>query len=361
MKARRLNSLDVFRGVTIVGMIVVNAAMVVAFGDDAATYAFLEHAPWAGVTLADVIFPFFLVILGVAIPFALSLEGNRPDQMHRIFRRALILFLIGLGLNLITVFRIDADALRILGVLQRIALAYFFAALIYLYFGWRVILAVAAGVLILYWPLVLLPSPDGPANLAVPGQNFAAWFDRTLLGSHIYVSGPSGFDPEGILSTDPAVAQTLLGVLTGLWIRASEGARRLRGLFCAGLALTAAGLLWGLAFPMIKALWTSSYVLYTTGLALLLLAALGWLIDMRDMGPLWRRPFAAFGRNAILAYVLHILLLWVLAGNLLAALYRWAAQFTSPEAASLAPVAFILLFTWAVVAWLEKRGIRITV
>ena len=362
----RMRSLDVFRGLTIVLMVIVNAAMVVAAGEGAVTYATLEHAPWAGVTTADVVFPFFLFILGVAIPFALARYkdqgGLDRTVFQRILKRAVILVLLGLALNLITLYRTDGEALRWLGVLQRIGIVYLLAALIYLKFSWRWIAGIAAGILLLYWPLASLPIPFGQVDLTVPGANFISWFEREYLGPHIYVAGQLGFDPEGLLSTLPATAQALSGVLAGLWIKAQDDAKkRLNGLAGAGVVLTFVGFHWGLYFPMVKALWTSSYVVFTSGLALLTLAALSWLVDVKGWSRLWAPPLEAFGLNAISAYILHIVLLWTLKAPLLVPLYWLVDNLLSPQAASVPPVLILLFLTAIPIAVLAWRRITIRV
>ncbi len=366
MSGGRMASLDIFRGVTIVAMIVVNGAMVVAAGEGAVTYETLVHAPWAGVTTADVVFPFFLFILGVAIPFALGSAKDGPGLDRAIFlkilKRAVILVLLGLALNIITLYRTDGEALRWLGVLQRLGIVYLLAALIYVTFSWRWIAGIAAAILILYWPLATLPIPFGQVDLTVPGANFISWFEREYLGPHIYAAGQGGFDPEGLLSTLPATAQTLLGVLAGLWIRAQgDTRRRLNGLVGAGLVLSFAGFHWGLYFPMVKALWTSSYVVFTSGLALLTLAALSWLVDVKGWSRLWAGPFEAFGLNAISSYILHILLLWTLKAPLLVPFYWLVDNLLSPQAASLPPVLILLFLTWLPMALLAWRRITIRV
>lgn len=362
----RMRSLDVFRGLTIVLMVVVNAAMVVAAGEGAVTYATLVHAPWAGVTTADVVFPFFLFILGVAIPFALGGQKDGPGLERAVFRkilkRAVILVLLGLALNIITLYRTDSEALRYLGVLQRLGMVYFLAALIYLKFDRRWIAGIAAAVLLLYWPLAMLPFPDGATDLTVPGANFISFFERQYLGPHIYVPGHGGFDPEGLLSTLPATAQALLGVLAGVWLRTTgESKRRLQNLAWTGFALALVGFHWGLAFPMIKALWSSSYVVFTTGLALMVLAGLSWLVDVKGWDRLWARPLEAFGLNAISAYILHILLLWTLKAPLLAPLYWLVDNLLSPRASSIPPVLILLFLTSIPIAILAWRRITIRV
>ena len=366
MNGERMRSLDVFRGLTIVAMIVVNAAMVVAAGEGAVTYSTLEHAPWSDVTLADLVFPFFLFILGVAIPFALGRDkdGAGLDRagFQKIVKRSLVLILLGLGLNIITLWRLDGEALRWLGVLQRIGIVYLLAALIYMTCDRRWIIGIALGILLLYWPLASLPIPFASVDLTLPGANYISWFEREYLGPHIYVSGQTGFDPEGLLSSLPATAQALLGILAGLWIKGeSDAVRRLKGLAGAGIVLSFVGFHWGLYFPMIKALWTSSYVLFTTGLALLTLAGLVWLVDMKGWNRLWAGPMEAFGRNAITAYILHILLLWTLKAPLLVPAYWLVDNLLSPQAASIPPVLILLFLTWAPIALMSWRKIRIRV
>ncbi|MEI7527994.1 MAG: heparan-alpha-glucosaminide N-acetyltransferase domain-containing protein [Elusimicrobiota bacterium] len=299
----RLLSLDVFRGLTIAGMIVVNTP-----GNNEA-YPQLDHSAWDGCTMTDLVFPFFLFIVGVSLVFSLSKRLERDGGKGlaaQIFKRTLILYAFGMVLNAIPNYH--PSTIRILGVLQRIALCYCFASFLFIKTTLRTQLALAAAALAGYWLMMTqLPVPGyGVGNLTKEGS-LAAWLDRLVLGAHTYRQGP--YDPEGILSTLPSLVTTLLGIFTGLWLRTnSTENRRVAGLLGGGAALTLAGWLWGLAFPINKALWTSSYVLFTGGLAMWLLALCYWLIEVKGLKA-WGKPLEIFGINAIAAYMLPIFLL----------------------------------------------------
>jgi predicted acyltransferase len=306
----RLVSLDVFRGLTVAGMVLVNNP-----GTWRAVYAPLRHADWHGWTPTDLIFPFFLFIVGVAIPLAL---GRRLDDGEgrlaigsKILRRALVIFALGLVLHAVSNF--DLATIRIPGVLQRIAVCYLAAALLFATTGWRTQAIVAAVALAGYWAaLTLIPVPGfGAGDLGKEG-NLAAWIDRAVLGPHIWRIGRV-YDPEGILSTVPAIVTTLLGVFTGRFIRGARApGATARGLLVAGVTGIAAGLLWGRWFPVNKSLWTSSYVLFTAGAALVALAACYWVIEIKEWR-WWTAPFAALGVNALAVFFLSTLLAILLA------------------------------------------------
>jgi predicted acyltransferase len=217
-------------------------------------------------------------------------------------------------------------------------------------------LGLAIGILLLYWPLCLLPQPDGHAtDLYTAGANFVSWFDRAVLGAHAYVKGPLGYDPEGILSTLPAVAQCLLGTLAGEWVLRAPRESVPRAFALAGVALAAVGLLWSPFFPLIKSIWTSSYVLLSTGLALLVWAGCFWLLDLKRTKP-WGIAFVlAFGMNAIFAYVLHELASLMLAGDGIRWFDRIASLALPPKAAALVPVLVFLLIVWLPVGYLYRR------
>ncbi len=266
------------------------------------TYWPLLHAPWHGWTPTDLIFPFFLFIVGVSITLALGRrveQGVNPPEMYgKIARRALIIFALGLFLAGFPYFKLGT--LRIPGVLQRIAVCYFVAALLYLHASWKTQAKIAAGLLMGYWfAMVLIPRPGyGLGDLSM-GGNLAAVIDRKLLAGHIY---RPLYDPEGIFSTIPAIATTIAGVLTGEWLRARRSdTQRLLGLFLAGAAAVLAGWVWNLWFPINKPLWTSSYVLFTAGIALQTLALCYWLIDVQGYRR-WAKPFVIFGVNALALY-----------------------------------------------------------
>jgi predicted acyltransferase len=297
--AARMASLDVFRGMTIAGMILVNNP-----GTWGAIYAPLAHAEWHGWTPTDLVFPFFLFIVGVSITLALGRRaesaGPKRDLYVKIVRRSLIIF--GLGLILAGFPSYDLSTIRIPGVLQRIAVCYLVASVIFLNTKWRAQVLIAAALLLFYWALmVLIPVPGfGAGNLSMEG-NLAAYVDRTVLGRHTW---KPLYDPEGILSTIPALVTTLGGVLTGHWLRSRRSElEKVAGMFIVGAGLIVAGWAWGFWFPVNKALWTSSYVLLTAGLALQLLAACLWLVDIKSYKR-WATPFLIFGTNALIIYFL---------------------------------------------------------
>ncbi len=301
----RLLSLDVFRGLTIAGMILVNNP-----GSWNTIYAPLRHARWHGATPTDWIFPFFLFIVGVAIPLALGRRLERGDDrgaiVRKILRRTLLIFVIGLVLNAFPFF--DLSTVRIPGVLQRIALVYGVCALLFVYTRPRTQWIVAGGLLLFYWGLMtLVPVPGGyPPNLEAD-TNLGAWLDRTLMEGHLW-SQSRTWDPEGLLSTLPAVVTGLSGIFTGRWMLSERPEyEKLSGLFIAGTLCLAAGLMWNELFPINKQLWTSSFVLYTNGLALLLLGLTYWAVDLRGWRT-WAQPFVVFGSNALFVFVLSGLL-----------------------------------------------------
>ncbi len=294
----RLVSLDAFRGITIAGMILVNNP-----GSWSFVYAPLRHAEWHGWTPTDLIFPFFLFIVGVSMTLSFSKQRERgasERELHiKVLKRALLIFALGLFLNAFP--RFDFTALRIFGVLQRIALAYLFASLITLRSGPAGQIRWAGGLLIFYWAIMkLVPVPGfGAGDLSMEG-NLAAWIDRSLFGQHLW---RSLYDPEGLVSTIPAIATVLLGVLTGRVIHSDRKQADICNLlFVWGWGAILAGLVMGIWFPINKALWTSSYVLFTAGAAMQFLALCYWLIEVRGM----RRPALPaimFGMNPLAIFV----------------------------------------------------------
>lgn len=294
----RLRSLDAFRGFTIAGMILVNNP-----GSWSYVYPPLRHAPWHGCTPTDLVFPFFLFIVGVSIVLSFSKHMERGvstrDLHLKLIKRTLLIFAIGLFLNAFP--RFDLGSLRYFGVLQRIALAYCFAGLIVLNTGTRGQVWFAGALLLLYWALMkLVPVPGfGAGDLSMEG-NLAAWVDRSLFGQHIW---REQYDPEGLLSTIPAVVTVLLGVFTGRLIKSNRsGSEITNTMFVMGWAGILGGLVWGFWFPINKALWTSSYVLFTAGAALQFLGVCYWLIEVRGCTR-WTRPAVMFGMNPLALFV----------------------------------------------------------
>ncbi|QJD77857.1 acyltransferase family protein [Spirosoma rhododendri] len=365
----RLLSLDAFRGLTVACMILVNNP-----GDWGHIYPPLEHAHWHGWTPTDLIFPFFLFIVGVSITFALGQPGNSRGLVGKIIKRSATLFLLGLFLNFFPKFNLLT--VRIPGVLQRIALVYLVCSLVFLRTTPRQQLYLLLAILVGYWGLMtLVPVPGvGYANLE-PEINLAAWLDRTILTpAHVYKPAKV-WDPEGMLSTLPAVGTGLLGMLTGNWLRRTDigAAERVAGLFAAGCLTALAGLCWDGFFPINKALWTSSYVMLAGGLAMLGLALFYWFIDVKQ----YRRgalPLVAFGVNAITVFFLSGLIPRVL-GMLKVAeadghdvslqtyLFRHiiAPPFTDPRNASLAGALTFVLIWFVVLWWLYRKNVIIKV
>jgi predicted acyltransferase len=310
----RLVALDVFRGLTIAGMFVVNTP-----GTWEHAYPPLLHAEWNGWTYTDTIFPFFLFIVGVSMAFSFSRRSGQAGGRRVLFlhtlRRAAIIFFLGLGLNTLSFFLFHRTQVRIPGVLQRIGVCYLFAAAIYLLFGSRGLLPAAAILLAVYWALMtFVPVPGyGTGRLDVEG-NLAAYVDRALLGSHTWKHNP-GWDPEGPLSTLPATATTLLGIAAGELLRSRlTWPQKLAGLMAGGAIGLSLGHIWGLWVPINKNLWTSSYSLFMAGLAAVCLALCIWIVDVKGWKA-WSKPFVWLGRNAIALFVLStlatLLLLWI--------------------------------------------------
>ncbi len=300
-KSERLLSLDVFRGITILGMILVNNP-----GSWSNIYSPLEHAKWNGCTPTDLIFPFFLFIVGVTTTFSLSkyrhADNKGTDVIFRLIRRSLTIFLLGIFLSGFPYF--DLSTIRIPGVLQRIAVVYFFVSLIFLNVRKENLVYVISALLLIYWGLMtLVPVPGfGTPNLE-PSTNLGAWLDRLLLDGHLWRSSKT-WDPEGLLSTIPAMGTALIGVLTGYWLRSNnDKITKTVWMFFYGIVLMALGYAWDFWFPINKSLWTSSYVVYTGGLALIFLAFCYWLIDVQDK-KWWIKPFHIYGTNAIAVFFL---------------------------------------------------------
>ncbi|MFB2893100.1 acyltransferase family protein [Aerosakkonemataceae cyanobacterium BLCC-F50] len=355
----RLTSLDVFRGIAIAGMILVNTASL------GKVYPFLSHTDWNGYTLADLVFPFFLFIVGVAMSFSLSKYSNgkhiTASVYRRIFRRSIILFALGLLLN--GFWNYDFSTIRIMGVLQRIALAYLLAALAILKLPKKGLWVLTAILLFGYWAtMTLIPVPNYGAGVLTREGNFGAWIDRLIITTaHLYKGDGynSMGDPEGLFSTLPAVATVLSGYLTGKWLRKQIPSTRTSiNLASIGIICLFSGWNWGLLFPINKKLWTSSYVLFTSGWAIVLLAACYQLIEVRELRR-WGKPFEILGLNAIFIFVASVLGLKLMAkiqigtGKTAISLYdliyqnlfaSWAGEMNG----SLLFALITLLFWWAV-------------
>jgi predicted acyltransferase len=322
-------------------MILVNNA-----GDGSSSYAQLRHSVWNGCTLTDLVFPMFLFMVGASIALAfrnrLAAGASRGVILRQVLQRSLLILLLGLLLNALPFFQIGE--LRYFGVLQRIALCYALASAVYLYGGVRWVLLTAAAALAGYWWLLVhvpVPGfgvPGVDIGILDPHGNLTAWLDRSLVpSSHLYHQG--FYDPEGLLSSIPALGTTLFGVMAGCWLQTSRTAKSKAGwMAAAGVVLSGAGLWWSHSFPLNKRLWTSSYVLWTAGISLVVLALLFWAID----GPRQLRrgllPWRIFGTNALSAYILSEVLAIVLAvipvrgaGNLQVWLFQLLPAWMGPR------------------------------
>ena len=305
----RFMALDIFRGATMALMVIVNTP-----GTWAYVYSPLRHAQWHGCTLTDLVFPFFLFIIGVAMTFSFDKYDicKYGPLFNKIIFRTITIFIIGLLLNAFPFIRQDWDwsSFRILGVLQRIALAYFFASFIVLRFDVKGIVNTSFILLVGYWILLMGYGWYSGQDPYVLKTNLILVIDQFLLGkSHLYGGTGIQFDPEGLLSTVPSVVTVLIGFLVGTMIKTTkdheDNAQRMAVL---GSLLIIIGWLWGFIFPINKQLWTSSYVLYTGGIAIILLAGLIWLVDIKKIN-WWIKPFVILGSNAIFLYALSSI--WV--------------------------------------------------
>lgn len=350
-------------------MILVNSA-----GYLNAVYPWIEHSSWHGCTLADCIFPFFLFIMGISLVFSIEKQQRMAQHTNiklnlffKIFRRSLIIFLLGFSLNLFGS-GFNFSTVRVMGVLQHIAVCYLIAATLYLYCSIRIQAIVMLVLLIAYALMItLIPVPGIGANVLTQEGNLPAYVDRLIFSQkHIFLQG--SYDPEGLLTVLPAVASVLVGNLTGVWLLSRHSSKQT----C--LAMLAAGMLSLLLahvcqhwLPLNKALWTSSFVLYTSGWALILFTLFYWVIDVKGWKA-WSKPLEIFGLNAILVYFLHIFFLIVqriitvheASGKLVVLrvyftdrLYGWA----QPATASLLYAITYLLFWFLILAILYRRRI----
>lgn len=362
-KPERVTSVDAFRGLTIVAMILVNNP-----GSWETVYWPLLHADWHGWTPTDLIFPFFLFIVGAAVVLAfgwrLEAGADRRALVVKVARRAAVLFALGLFLNGYPFglfgprsFERLLETWRVPGVLQRIAVCYLVVSVMFLCLRRRTLAVWTAVFLAGYWALMtLVPVPGrGAPDLDARGGHLAAWVDRAVLGSHMWFGGDRGYDPEGILSTVPALATTLFGVFAGLLLKSPAR------LFVIGTLLAAAGYGWSFFFPINKALWTSSYAVFTAGVAMCALALCHGLFDVRGHRAL-ARPFVIYGVNAITVFVGSGVLARTLGyvkidgRSLQSIVYESLfASWLPPHVASLAYAVAWVAGWFAVLAWMYRR------
>ncbi|QQL49553.1 acyltransferase family protein [Mucilaginibacter ginkgonis] len=301
VKAPRLLSLDIFRGITIAAMILVNNP-----GNDH-VYAPLEHSVWNGCTPTDLIFPSFLFMVGVAIVYAM--QNKRATISHsklilNAFRRMVMLILIAWGIQMF--YHPDLAHLRFPGVLQRIAVVYFIATVIYVKTNQKTQDWLFGIFLVGYYIIMtFIPVPDGHAANLDPETNMGAWLDRLVFGTNHLWRSSKTWDPEGLLGTLPAIGTAIFGIRVGTWIKRTDRDETTKTvwLFVYGIVAVLLGMLIDLFFPINKALWTSSFVLYAGGLSTLGLTLCYWVVDVNKHNKLlW--PFLVFGTNSIAAYIL---------------------------------------------------------
>jgi predicted acyltransferase len=381
---QRYYSLDVFRGATVAFMILVNNA-----GNWKYIYPPLEHAKWHGLTPTDLVFPFFLFAVGNAVAFVMPRLQQSGDAAFwkKVLTRTLLIFAIAIFLNWFPFFQWQGEELvakgwtwtkangelagiRIPGVLQRIALCYFFGSVIIYYAKPRGALYIGIALLLLYWILCLIGNPSDPYSLQ-------GWFgtaiDINLMGAeHIYHGEGVAFDPEGLMSTIPAIVQVIIGFLVGDYIRrkGSESLyQTLTTLFVAGVVMLFFAYWWDLTFPINKKIWTSSFVLVTSGLATLLLSSLVYFIEIKNYRGAWSSFFEVFGKNALFIYALSGLIPKLLVMIHFSGTNPWswyyenvAAKFPGrPENGSLLFAISFVVLLWAVAYWMNKKKIYIKV
>jgi predicted acyltransferase len=378
---QRFYSLDVFRGATVCLMILVNNP-----GSWGHIYPPLEHAPWHGLTPTDLVFPFFLFAVGNAMAFVMPRLEAAGDRVfwRKVLRRTLLIFLIGLFLNWWPFFRWQDDQLRfihwlnpadptkgvrIFGVLQRIAVCYFFASVIIYYLKPRKAFFTGLVFLLLYWLLCIAGNPDDPFSLA---GWFGTGIDKSILHiAHMYKGEGVPFDPEGLMSTIPAITEVILGYMVGDYIiKKGKTYEMVTGLFVAGVAMLVTGFCWDIVFPINKKIWTSSYTIYTSGLATITIATMIYLIELRQVkGPL-ARFFDVFGKNPLFVFALSAFLPKTLGlirmgdgVNPWNFLYTkgWVNIPGDPRLGSLLYALCVILFMWAVCWWMDKKRIYVRV
>jgi predicted acyltransferase len=369
MNNQRFLSLDVFRGMTVCFMIIVNSP-----GSWNDVYSFLLHAPWHGFRATDLVFPSFLFAVGNALAFTINRTEKSDTQKFwtKTLRRFALIFLIGFLLNWFSFVdfssgsMISLDTLRIMGVLQRIALCYLFASIIIYNGSKHVTILIGIALLLGYWALLyFIGSNVDPYSITGYAGNAIDFF---VLGkNHLYTGEGIPFDPEGLLSTLPAIANVLGGYLVGDFIR-KHGATQttVKQLMFVATAMILIALLWHGLFPINKKIWTSSFVLLTTGLDILLLSVLIAVIEMKK-SERWGYFFVVFGRNPLSIYVLSNILLVALytipmtAGSLQTWMYDRLRTITSPMNASLLFALFFMLLCWAIGYWMDRKKVYIRV
>jgi len=378
---QRFYSLDVFRGATVCLMILVNNP-----GTWSHIYDPLEHAPWHGLTPTDLVFPFFLFAVGNAMAFVMPrLEaGGDAVFWKKIIKRTIIIFLIGLFLNWWPFFKwVDGSLIfrhwvdpvnpnsgvRIMGVLQRIALCYFFSSIIIYYLKARKAFYAGTLLLLFYWMLCYISNPADPYSL---NGWFGTAVDKSILGvAHMYKGEGTTFDPEGLMSTISAIVQVIFGYLAGDYIqKKGKNFEMVSGLFAAGVACIVGGYCWDLVFPINKKIWTSSYTVYTTGLAIITIATMIYMIEFKNIKGGLARFFDVFGKNPLFVFALSGFLprgfsLIKLEEDVTPWnwLYKKVLIHTpgAPEIGSLLYALCVIILMWAICWWMDKKKIYVKV
>ena len=367
MAAKRLLALDVMRGLTIALMIMVNTP-----GSWSYVYPPLLHSKWDGCTPTDLVFPFFLFIVGVSMWFSFKKfdNGITKKSLFKVLKRFSIMFILGVFLNGFPYF--DTEQLRYFGVLQRIAIAYLFGALLCMQFNFKQLLFIFGGILVGYWGLLYFSITEGPYELST---NIVRKIDLLLFGeNHLYNGFGIPFDPEGLLSAIPSVATLLMGYFTGRIIEFSEGTlEAIKKLVVLGSISTFIGWFWGFIFPINKALWSSTYVLYTGGLAMVFLALLLWTIDVKGFKK-WATPFIHFGTNPLFIYmfsgvyvsaIIYLVKIPVSSGEILSGYEYLFSQLCVPIAGnmngSLLFAIVHIIFFWLITYMLYKKKIFVKI
>ncbi|MCW3113769.1 MAG: rane protein [Segetibacter sp.] len=375
-QSQRFLSLDVFRGMTICFMIIVNTP-----GSGASPFSPLEHAEWHGFTPTDLVFPSFLFAVGNAMSFSLGRykQVSNAAFFKKIIKRTLLIFLIGYLMYWFPFFRID-DAgnitgapisnTRIMGVLQRIALSYFFASLMIHYLSTKKVIILSSLLLVGYWIILLLfGDPQQPFSML---GNAGIYLDKFLMGpSHMYHGEGVAFDPEGWLSTMTSIVNVVIGYYAGRFIQdKGKGYETISKLMLTGVLLIFIALWWNMVFPINKKLWSSPFVLLTTGIDLLIISALVYILEIKNQNQLkWTNFFLVLGKNPLFIYILSEVLVIILymiptgnGGNLFGSINSTVFQVIAPGAIGsfLFAISFMLV-CWAVGWWLNKRRIYIKV
>lgn len=376
IQRERFLSLDVFRGMTICFMIIVNTP-----GSGATAFSPLEHAAWHGFTPTDLVFPSFLFAVGNAMSFSLDKyrQISNTAFLTKVFKRAALIFLIGYLMYWFPFFRYDSTGhittapisnTRILGVLQRIALCYLFASLLIHYLSTRAAVVVSIALLIGYW-ILLLVSGDHAQPFSMLG-NAGLYLDKSIMGdSHLYHGEGIPFDPEGWLGTLPAIVNVFVGYMAGRFIQQKgKGYETISRLMLTGALLIFLALWWNMVFPINKKLWTSSFVLLTTGIDLLLISALIYIVEIKNLNTAnWTNFFFVFGKNPLFIYILSeilVTILYMIHITSRQSFFNWINdvffQVIAPGAIGsfLFAISYMLL-CWSVGWWLNKRRIYIKV